>query len=236
MPGPVRYNLKISFRGGKKLNVYSYQWGASSLSSQQPYEGDHLPSYDGHTQQLHISWDTKSTDADIALINRGALNITGFNGETDIGSYYHSGLATEITKYIHTRGDGTIQIMHRGIAKITGLLGINLLQTCKQFEEEASRVLYGENEFLFDSRGHYPFTHHRGVHDHDALANSRRLIPGLVDENGVAPTADQVRRAICGMFHKADHVFQPAFLKRNPMTNFFHKIGRKTASRSPAFN
>ncbi|KAH7370181.1 hypothetical protein BKA65DRAFT_544905 [Rhexocercosporidium sp. MPI-PUGE-AT-0058] len=140
---------------------------------------------------------------------------------------YNEDVEAQVTHYVCRRGSYPVQIMNRAVVKVSGIQGIALLSTCKQILEECRAVLYGENTFDFDTRGQSPFTHHRGVHAHDAFDRTPHQIPGLPREDGTVSQRNP-HRAITHMFEK-DARHQP-FMERDPPTKFFRKIGRQNAS------
>ncbi|KAG4436496.1 hypothetical protein IFR05_008037 [Cadophora sp. M221] len=71
----------------------------------------------------------------------------------------------------------------------------------EQLLEECRAVLYGENTFNFDTRGQFPYTHHRGIHAHDTFDKAPHQIPGLPREDGTV-TQCNIDRAIGHMFDK----------------------------------
>ncbi|PMD14729.1 hypothetical protein NA56DRAFT_557041, partial [Hyaloscypha hepaticicola] len=105
--------------------------------------------------------------------------------------------------------------------------GVNILATCKQFLNEAP-ILCGENQFAIDTRGQHPFTHHRGIHEHDSLDSHGYLVPGLQNNDGTETSYRQTSNAVAKMF-RYKSMPQP-FMRRDPLATFLRKIGPKNAS------
>lgn len=105
----------------------------------------------------------------------------------------------------------------------TGIFGINIMRTCKKLHAESAPILYGENGFVFDTRGHYPFTHDRGVHEYDGLNDHRNLIPGLAHRDGTPQTPQETTNAIERMF-KSRSIFI-FFMCRDPFAIFLRAMG-----------
>ena len=157
-----------------------------------------LPHYDGTPQWIIKEWTTNATDTQLSLIDNGDVEVS--NG----GVYKLPGLYT------------------------TGILGVNILQTCTKFRDEGAPVLYGGNSFVMDTRGNYPYTHRRGVHEFDSLDTHRDLVPGLPNEDGTPQSRRQTVRALNFMFdNRSNH--QP-FMRRDPLVTFLRTIGRTNAS------
>ncbi|PVH77441.1 hypothetical protein DL98DRAFT_364239, partial [Cadophora sp. DSE1049] len=110
--------------------------------------------------------------------------------------------------------------------KIAHIQGIALMGTCKQILSECRAVFYGENAFVFDTRGQDPYPHHRGVHAHDAFERAPHQIPGLPRDDGTINQRN-TDRALTHIFDKnARH--QP-FMSRDPLVKFFRQIGPENA-------
>ncbi|KAF8848801.1 hypothetical protein BDZ45DRAFT_255781 [Acephala macrosclerotiorum] len=99
----------------------------------------------------------------------------------------------------------------------------------KQIMEEATNILYGENKFVFDTRGNYPFPHHSFVHAHDVFSKDRQLVPGLPYLDGRPVSQRQIQTSLDKMFRKDK--YQPLFVVRDPLVKFFNHIGSHNASK-----
>ena len=191
------------------------------------YEEYNLPNYDGTPQNIQIYWTSKPTEEQRTMIQDQNREVSGYHVEHKLRDFYNEELDTEVQPYMFKRGDFPTQIINRAIVETTGIYGINALQTCKQIHSEAREILYSENTFVFNTRGTAPFTHHRGVHEHDTLSSSHNLIPGLANADGTPASGGQIRWAIDRMFQQGAH---PKFIFRDPLTKFFSEIGRTNAS------
>jgi hypothetical protein len=154
---------------------------------------------------------------------------TVLNDEIQISSTYDFELDSQVSSYLLKRGNFEPQIINRAVVSTIGIQGINVLRTCRQIYKEASNVLYGSNTFVFDTRYQYPFTHHRGVHDHDKFDKTPQWIPGLAHANGTPQTRRQIEKGIDRMFD--EDMPKRKFIYCDPLTKFFLTIGRANASK-----
>jgi hypothetical protein len=102
---------------------------------------------------------------------------------------------------------------------ISGFTNIPLLRTCKQTGVEGSKVLYGENNFVFDIEGY---------HTWKAFENEPERIPGIPDQDGNLPTEEQISLAINQIFDRS--LRHPRFIWYDPLIHFLTKIGRDNAA------
>ena len=168
VPGYTLYKLSICYKD-TKLTIYSYQWDGHDNRRQSSYEEYNPPKYDGTPENIQIAWPTKATADQLVLMENGTFTEPNMGNECELPSSYDDELGVDVCHYLHQRGDFGVQIINRAFIPTTGLYGINILQTRKQIASEGRAILYGENTFVFDSRGSAPFTHHRGLHEHDAF-------------------------------------------------------------------
>lgn len=246
VPGEIRYD-----HGGTFIKLYSYEWDIDDRHVDDDYCSpgrSYLPSYNETTRRwVDKTWKTKSTKEEQALLESGALNrkYEDFFPDTftlpttnpyaamneDSGGVVS---ATRMyTRDISKRGDFEPQVVNNIDVRITGLCGISLLRTNKQIMEEATCVLYGENEFVFDTRGKKRYHLLRdgdgGIHAYDAFSKDRHLIPELPLPDGRPPSPEQVDTAIDEMFSR--DATQPIFNAKDPMTKFFNEIGPDNTSK-----
>ncbi|KAH7395450.1 hypothetical protein BKA64DRAFT_754168 [Cadophora sp. MPI-SDFR-AT-0126] len=224
VPGPIRYKCSIGWRNKPVVPIYSYQWNDRR---QNGYEERSLPKYDGSYDNLQISWRSRPTTRQARLVETGVVSTNSLNEEQELpGRTYNEDLDAQVSHYICRRGSYPVQIINRTVVKIAGIQGISLLGTCKQILSECRAVLYGENTFVFDTRGQDPYTHHRGIHAHDAFERFRHQVPGLPRENGFISQRN-TDQAIIRMFDK--NARHQSFMSRDPLTKFFRTIGRESA-------
>ena len=225
VPGPIRYKCSIGWRDKPVVPIYSYQWNDRR---QNGHEDWGLPKYDGSYGGLQIAWRTKPTIEQARWIESGTFSTKSMNCEQQLpGTTYNEDLDAEIFHYICRRGSYPVQVINRAGVKIAAIQGIALMSTCKQILAECRPVMYSENTFVFDTRGQDSYTHHRGVHAHDAFDRSPHQVPGLPREDGTISQRN-TDRAIAHMFDK-DARHQP-FMSRDPLAKFFRHIGRENAS------
>ncbi|KAG4026655.1 hypothetical protein MFRU_038g00590 [Monilinia fructicola] len=210
MPGIVRE--KSSFAEEPKL-LYRYQW---SQARQEEYEVDHLPK-NLAGRHIQIFWTAAPTKGESELITAGCNQLT---------SILESG--QEIQGFIHNRGAFGVQIIHRSRMPITEISGLAILRSCKRLWTLGTTVLYGENSFVFDTRGISPFVEPQSVVTRQHLTHMPHEIPGRHHEDGTLPTARQVSRSINKIFRRNEQ--NSKFIHQDPLTKFFMKIGRKNAS------
>ncbi|KAE8445536.1 hypothetical protein EG329_013299 [Mollisiaceae sp. DMI_Dod_QoI] len=104
-----------------------------------------------------------------------AMTASTMNGDLSIDmATYDEQLQAYVSHYLLRRGNYPICVINRA-SVITFGLQTSILRTCKQLCEEGRKILYAENSFVFDTRGNHPYTHHRGVHEHDAF--NKAILP-----------------------------------------------------------
>jgi hypothetical protein len=223
LPSPVRYKLSICYRD-TTLNIYSYLWDDYRQSM---YDEAGLPAYDGELQGMTKQWVTTATPEQLSMIAAGEIEVD-HNDNCKLPATFDEEIGHMVEHYICHRGPYPTKIVNRAIVWTTGIQGVNILATCKQFLNEGAPILYGENQFAIDTRGQHPFTHRRGVHEHDSLDSHGYLVPGLQNNDGTESSYRQSSNAVAKMFrYKSMH--QP-FMRRDPLATFLRKIGPKNAS------
>ncbi|KAJ8070910.1 hypothetical protein OCU04_001269 [Sclerotinia nivalis] len=212
-PAPI---LPSKIRAKKTANRkstihYGYQWADAR---QFQYEEENLPLV-GYAQNISVAWISNPTDAEAKQIADGASRLSDIVRLGD----------TKEIRSIHMRKDFGPQVIHRRAVILTGIEGIPLLRACNRMSTLGSAVLYGENIFVFDTRGDRGSL---GLHPVQHLRNNVLDIPGLAGEDGWPQTTAQTRNAIANMFDR--YHFHTEFIRTNPLTRFFLEIGRSNAS------
>ncbi|CAD6457618.1 9893aa67-6449-43eb-a47d-3da6a4df96a7 [Sclerotinia trifoliorum] len=212
-PAPlIPSNFQSKNTANEKPTVhYGYQW---ANTRRHLYEEGKLPQVD-HVQILTLAWTSNPTDAESKKIARGP---------TKLSDIVRLGGKKE-KRSIHVRKDFGPQIIHKKAAILTGIEGIPLLRSCKRISTLGSAVLYGENTFVFDTRGGRESP---GLHPANHLRRNSLDIPGLSGEGGMPQTTGQTRNAIENMFDR--YHSHAEFIITNPLTRFFLEIGRSNAS------
>ncbi|KAI9647633.1 hypothetical protein NHQ30_004018 [Ciborinia camelliae] len=210
MPGIVRE--KGAFGDPPKLD-YRYQW---SDARQEQYERDLLPKNIGSTH-IQTFWAAAPTKEEARLIEAGNNHLTTIlqNGQ-------------EIEGFIHSRKDFGDQIIHRSVIPVTAISGVAILRSCKQLGALGVTLLYGENSFLFDTRGLSPFCEPQSVVTIEDLSHKPNEIPGRRRTDGSLPSDQQITRSVAKIFEQNQH--RSKFISQDPLTRFFMEIGRKNAS------
>jgi hypothetical protein len=206
-----------------------YQWKHQRQFGYEPYG---IPKYDGSPQSLQLAWRSKLDLRQRALIDSGAVTTKStLSNKMSLPPWHSEELNVEITPDILRRGNFPTELINRASVISTGLQGISLLTTCRQVHAEGAAIVYGENKWIFDTRGQWPFTHQYCVHNHNELdytpKNATHLIPGLPSQDGTLMSQRQINKAIEQLFKK--DVYLPPFMFRDPLTKFFHQIGRFNA-------
>ncbi|KAF4631158.1 hypothetical protein G7Y89_g6973 [Cudoniella acicularis] len=218
----VHYKLSICYRR-TTLAVYSYVW---QTNRQRQYEDYYLPSYDNKSIKWKtIRFATTPTEEQKALIERGEFGVEG-----KLPKYIDEKRGIEVTPHVNRRPGVDVKVVNHVLVATTGIWGVDMLCTSKQFAKECEEVLYGENTFVFDTRGNAPFTHHHDIHDHDAFNKLPNHIPGLHYKDGTPVSYYQEKSAIDKMFDKSDGAFHYKFIYRDPLTKFCHTIDRENTA------
>lgn len=130
-------------------------------------------------------------------------------------------------RYLSWRRRATVpQIINRMDLSVPTLSSLALLRVSKQVLQECREVLYGENAFAFNTspRFEYPYR----LHEPKEFEHYPHWIPGMARKDGSPQTPRQVKSGIERMFFPDG--FLPKFVARDPMLQFFHRIGRVNTS------
>ncbi|KAK6608850.1 hypothetical protein H4I95_04230 [Botrytis cinerea] len=224
---PVIIREKAS-RAEPPLLHYGYQW---SEARQEEYELHHLPQ-NMEDKFVRISWAAAPTKQEAELIE------AGYN---QLKSITRTG--REIQGFIHDRKGYGIQVIHRSKINLTAISGVAILRSCRRLHKLGVAVLYGENSFLFDTRGSPSFTGPQSVVTMDQLSHEYDEIPGHRRRDGTMPTAEQISHSVDMIFqqdqdklkyaHKdiAKNEQKSKFIYQDPFTRFLMEIGRSNASK-----
>ncbi|TGO52944.1 hypothetical protein BCON_0132g00110 [Botryotinia convoluta] len=207
---------------------YRYQW---SEARQEEYELHRLPQHMEH-KPVQIFWAATPTKQEARLIEAGYNQLTTI---TKTGR--------KIQGFLHDRKGYGVQVIHRSRITLTAISGVAILRSCKCLNKLGVAVLYGENSFLFDTRGSPSFTGPQSVVTMDQLSHDFDEIPGHRRKDGTMPTAEQISHSIDMIFQQDQGKLKFAYkdLERNeqkskfiyqdPFTRFLMEIGRNNASR-----
>ena len=223
VPGPVRYDFS-HIDPPTKVTIKSYQWESKR---QVGYDEEQLPHYDGTPETVKFTWSTPATTEDLALVTNGVAKSTPFVGRWTLPDTLDEKTGCVINRFLHQRGAHPAKIIHQCLKSTTSIYGTALLRTCTRLRDVGSQVLYS-NRIVFDTRGQAPFTHPLGVHSYHALRSNRHLIPGLPYENGDSPSYAKNKYVTGHMF--TGNLEGHEFLRRDPITGFFHQAGAFNAA------
>lgn len=129
-------------------------------------------------------------------------------------------LACRVIYRGETGGDKFPQILNH-IKVHTAPLDSAILLVNKQALRECSKMLYGENTFSFR------FIYMEARHESSDLSHYPHLIPGF-PRKIFKQTQYQLSANITRLF--TQNAFLPEFVARDPMLQFFHRIGRQNTS------
>ncbi|TEY86558.1 hypothetical protein BOTCAL_0006g00380 [Botryotinia calthae] len=224
---PVIIREKVG-RAEPPILHYGYQW---SEARQEEYELHRLPQY-MEDKLVQVSWAAAPTKQEAELIE------AGYNQLKTI-----TRTGREIQGFIHDRKGYGVQVIHRSKINLTAISGVAILRSCRRLHTLGAAVLYGENSFLFDTRGSQSFTGPQSVVTMDQLSHEYDEIPGHRRRDGTMPTTEQISHSIDMIFqqdqdklkfaHKdlAKNEQKSKFIYQDPFTRFLMEIGRNNASR-----
>ncbi|KAF7898843.1 uncharacterized protein EAF01_008056 [Botrytis porri] len=207
---------------------YRYQW---SEARQEEYELHRLPQ-NIEDKPIQIFWAATPTKQEAKLIEAGYNQLTTI---TKTGR--------KIQGFLHDRKGYGVQVIHRSKKALTAISGVAILRSCKRLNKLGVAVLYGENSFLFDTRGSPSSTGPQSVVTMDQLSYDFDEIPGHRRKDGTMPTAEQISRSIATIFQQDQDKLKFAykglekneqkskFIYQDPFTRFLMEIGRKYASK-----
>jgi hypothetical protein len=239
LPGYVQYLTLSDHKAGDHYYVYNehnykrykYQWNELPQKAKHTWSngrlwGGYEPEYHGGSygegfQTVTVTIPTEPTFGQTELIAGGGKTLPfTFNNEfgTQIGcDVVHRGEA----------GDSGAQVINQIQVHLPRLESLALLQVCKQTLAECSQILYGENTFAFITGSARPHASQH-AHQHDEFEHFPHWIPGAPKKNGAPQSQRQTSNAIDRIFRP--DTFRPKFVARDPMLDFFHRIGRDNTS------
>ncbi|TGO09815.1 hypothetical protein BTUL_0153g00010 [Botrytis tulipae] len=207
---------------------YRYQW---SEARQEEYELHRLPQH-MEDKPIQIFWAATPTKQEFKLIEAGYNQLTTI---TKAGQ--------KIQGFLHDRKGYGVQVIHQSKITLTAISEVAILRSCKRLNKFGVAVLYGENSFIFDTRGSPSFTGPQSVVTMDQLSYDFDKIPGHRRKDGTMPTAEQISHSIDMIFQQDQDKFKFAykdlekneqkskFIYQDPFTRFLMEIGRKNASK-----
>lgn len=223
-PGYIKYHIYAERRLGRhgegEHRAYGYQWDECrqiekySINSYRRDRGltVFVPSYNrgrhnGRQQKLKMMVLTNPTFHQAECIARG---------ETSLPFTYESQTGCEVI-YRGEAGDQFAQVVNSIELILHPLCDLAILRVNKQALSECRKVLYGENTFAFNTASY--------AHQNEHYLH---CIPRCPEKNGIPQTSRQLNKAIDRMFVSGG--FFPNFVSRDPILQFFHRIGRVNAS------
>lgn len=212
-----RYGYQRGERRQTERDDHSGYRGWTTLEPEYP-GGYHY----GRHQNLTITVPTEPTQTQAKHIARGETALP-FTFSKEVGSHVGCNVI-----YRGEVGDQFAQIINRVELSVQPLSSLSILRVNKQALSECREVLYGQNAFVFNTGSERPFQSQRGIHEHDEVEHFPHWIPGMLQKNGAPQTTRQLDKAINRMFIRGG--FLPKFVARDPMLQFFHRIGRVNAS------
>ncbi|CAG8974876.1 hypothetical protein HYALB_00000491 [Hymenoscyphus albidus] len=178
---------------------------------------------------LDITWTTPATIEDeLALL--GLKTTSEFSQLPDTVNLVN-GREERTSNYVHIRGDGSREIVHKVSRTVNNLEGINLLATCKQINEKGSRVLYSENLFVFNIvQNIYEEKDICEFAITDDLSSLADIVPGI-SRHGYRPIPFQESAAMKQLFTKKTRsIQQQDYVRQDVFLSFLNIIGMKNAS------
>ncbi len=120
------------------------------------------------------------------------------------------------------RKSNNLNIYNSQTVSVSGLMGLGLLATNRQINNEAAGVLYGENTFFFDMRDFELVTIY-GEECNSVPASAFEVI-----EQSIIPTQQQIKETVDHNFNKDAN--QHEFIHENSFTKFLRVIGTSNAA------
>ncbi|CAG8974880.1 hypothetical protein HYALB_00000495, partial [Hymenoscyphus albidus] len=192
---------------------------------------------------LGITWTTKPNPKQRDIVTRGEPHLLE-SIDRHPGSATHTPhvvlpdttdkeTGDRVQHYLHRRFDGSLEVVHRKYMTVLPISGTEILRTCKQLNLEGSKILYGENLFVFNNirRGR-----EEGIYCFDPendLTELASYLPGIPRE-GAAISENQVSVAFQKLFAPQKQLGLNGkgeeILHWDSLLNVFRKIGIRNAS------
>ncbi|KAE9369957.1 hypothetical protein N431DRAFT_469833 [Stipitochalara longipes BDJ] len=150
VPCWVRYELEVRYPE-KRLAIYSYLWDTrvhspsmywNTRMRQMNYDELGLPRYDGSAESVVKQWVTSATPEQLAMIKDGKVQVDK-SGDVSLLRTYDPKLGVMVEHYVCCRDPYPTKIVNRASIYTTGISGVRILATCKQFLTEGAPILYG---------------------------------------------------------------------------------------------
>jgi hypothetical protein len=213
-PGIVPSIVKF-VSGYKYREAYKYRWDEARSTSlqygQRPANGIYM--------FVDVHWTSIPTAEQMQLLGH---QVKGLPTTVDEKT------RTVTEHFICQGGNGSTKVLNRRCLKVEGLWGSSLMRTCKKINTEVAEMLYGMNQYIFDTRYSTPMASPLHEDDIRGFDLSRVHIPGLPDQYGRIRGREQLLESLQRMFDM--DAFQPSLMWENPFTNFLRRIGPYNAS------
>lgn len=125
---------------------------------------------------------------------------------------------------LNKRRDGAFEIIKQQSQYSSGLIGDNNPSANRQTNSEASQMLYGQNQLVFNTARSYSYS---GIPT-QGFDSNQHLYPGFPIKNEAIPAMSDNRRTINKLLGK--NSFQTRFSWHDPLLLFFHIIGHHNSS------
>lgn len=225
LPGDIKYYKfpNATSTIGDWHKRYKYQWNELHQDYApceefiwESIQPEYPQGYYGSPQNVEVSVFTEPTFAQAQLIEENERTTLPFTFKNDYGVQ----IGCNFLRRGHN-GEAGLQIINRIKVELPGFQGIALFRVCKQLQAECSEILYGENTFAFTTGSGGSGTREH-AHQHGELSYFLPFTPGRPQSQR------QILQTIDRIFDNTAH--RPSFIRRDPMLDFFHRIGRFNAS------
>ncbi|KAF8861896.1 hypothetical protein BDZ45DRAFT_739770 [Acephala macrosclerotiorum] len=215
----------------RNCKAYQYQWNELPQQNKHDWSNgrswcSYEPSYmDNRTNTLTLTIPTEPTYNQTELIDRGHKSLP-FTYNNDYGTQ----VGCDVVRRGND-GEAGAQVINRVEVHLPGFEAIFMLRVCKQIYEECSQVLYSENTFAFITGSGRPLNS-RHAHEPDELSHYLRQIPGYLRQtrSQFSKSLDMLFSRIIDEHYRNVPGFRPKFVARDPMLDFFNRIGRINTS------
>lgn len=215
-PGWVTFIQGRAWNWGKTCHDYQYEeysqyiygnrWDEEERESL--LRSEFVPRYNNYTPNGPLELEVTITSYPSSSQTEGIDNGLELDFKSEI----------QVSCEVIDRDDTLLQVINQMKVDVKPFTGLAILGVSKLALAECSQILYGENSFAFST------AYSRA----DELTHLPQWIPGKPNKDGTPQSPRQLKYAIDLRF--APGSFRCKYVARDPMLQFFHRIGRINTS------
>ncbi|KAG4431759.1 hypothetical protein IFR05_012758 [Cadophora sp. M221] len=194
----------------RKYSLYQYQW-ESNIQQIPQMSVDGLPTRDGTLNDVTTFRISSATPEQLKLI---ADNTVLLNTGTSTDEH------SDIHNFVIASAGDLVEVVSEQSFYISGFTGVRFLAICKQVRDEGAEILYGSNEFIFETNNTGPL---------EKFQDNPDQVPGARLSDDTLPSQEQIDAALEKLFDRK--VRHPKCVWYDGLLRFLGMIGRHNAGR-----